>query len=79
MSSVSARPSNHVARELNGEPVRLLDLHEASRLIGVTYAVLLGEIAAGRLGACRVRGRWRLTVAQIEAWLKRIEKPARES
>ncbi|MGA7764066.1 MAG: helix-turn-helix domain-containing protein [Candidatus Binataceae bacterium] len=71
-------PAEFTTSPTEGE-LRLLDLHEAAELTGVAYALLYGEIAAGRLGACRVRGRWRVTRRQLAAWLKRIEKPAAES
>lgn len=55
---------------------RLLDIYEASEVTGVPANVLRAEIAAGRLGACRIRNRWRLTGDHIRAWIQRIETRA---
>jgi excisionase family DNA binding protein len=47
--------------------------------LGISRNTLQAEIRDGRLSACRVRGRWYVTRAQLAAWLKRIEVSARES
>jgi excisionase family DNA binding protein len=57
----------------------LVTISEAATLTNVSPAVLLAEIRDGRLAAFRVRSKWMMTRAQIEAWLTRIERPARES
>lgn len=64
---------------LSNEALIPIHVADAERLIGISRNTLEGEIRDGRLAACRVRGRWYVTRAQIAAWLKRIEVPARES
>jgi excisionase family DNA binding protein len=59
--------------------LRLLDINEAAELMGVSVVVLREEIAAGRLSACRIKNRWKLTHAHLEAWVKRIETLALDS
>ncbi len=61
------------------ENAELFTLAEAAELTGVSVAMLSAEICDGRLGAYRVRSKWMLARAQIDAWLKRVEKPAAES
>ena len=56
-----------------------LHISDAERLIGISRNTLEAEIRDGRLSACRVRGRWYVTRAQLASWLKRIEVSARGS
>jgi excisionase family DNA binding protein len=65
--------------EFDEDALELISLSDAASLMRVSPAVLLAEIRDGRLAAHRVRSRWMMTRQQIDAWLARIEKPARES
>lgn len=65
--------------EHSNQALRPLHIADAERLTGISRNTLEAEIRDGRLAACRLRGRWYLTRAQLAAWLKRIEVPARES
>ena len=56
-----------------------LHISDAEELLGISRHTLQAEIRAGRLSACRVRGRWYVTRAQIAAWEKRIEVAAHDS
>ncbi len=67
------------AQALYNEALVPIHVSEAERLLGIGRSTLEAEIRAGRLSACRVRGRLYLTRAQIATWLKRIEVPARDS
>jgi hypothetical protein len=59
----------------------LIPIHIADweSLTGIGRNTLEAETRAGRLSYCNIRGKKYITRAQIAAWLKRIEVPARES
>jgi len=61
------------------ENAELFTLAEAAELTGVSVAMLNAEIRDGRLGAYRIRSKWIVSDAQVQAWLRRVEKPAAES
>lgn len=65
--------------ELSDQALAPLHISDAERLLGISRDTLQAEIRDGRLSACRVRGRWYVTRAQIAAWLKRIEVAAHDS
>lgn len=69
----------HGGEALSDQNIIPLHISDVERLTGIGRSTLEAEIRDGRLAACRMRGRWYVTRAQIAAWLKRIEVPARES
>jgi hypothetical protein len=73
------KPMADEGGELSDRALIPLHLVDVERLWGISRHTLLAEIRDGRLSCCIVRGRKYVTRGQLAAWLKRIEKPARES
>lgn len=51
-----------------------LSLKEAGQMIGVSAKTLIRQHKLGRLSCLRVGGQWRVTVAEVHAFLRRNER-----
>ena len=76
---MAIRATTHSGQTFSDQALVPLHISDAEGLLGISRGTLEAEIRDGRLAACRVRGRWYVTRAQIATWLKRIEVPARDS
>ena len=77
---VRTRPTNEAqSRPVAEAPVLsnnalALDLGEAAQMIGVHKRTVLREIRRGRLRGLKIGSRWRVRVAELKAYVERMEK-----
>lgn len=55
------------------DPLRLLSVTEAARVLGVRKTRVVEEIRKGRLNAKRVGCRWKVAVRSLERWTDKGE------
>ena len=64
------------------DPLRLLHLSEAAKLVGLDAEFLKEQVEGGAIGAIRRGREWRIPRRSLEVWVERIattplqEKPA---